>query len=116
MWSGKGCVNSMSKVAVIGDRDSILGFKAIGLSVYPVTDPDKAVGIIHRLARDGCSVIFITEQVAERVKETIDRYKTAPYPAIIPIPNNEGTTGFGLRGVRANVEKAIGADIIFRGQ
>ena len=106
----------MSKVAVIGDRDSILGFKAIGLSVYPVSDPDKAVGIIHRLARDGCSVIFITEQVAERVKETIDRYKTAPYPAIIPIPNNEGTTGFGLRGVRANVEKAIGSDIIFRGQ
>jgi V/A-type H+-transporting ATPase subunit F len=109
-------VNSMSKIAVIGDRDSILGFKAIGLSVYPVSDPDKAVGIIHRLARDGCSVIFITEQVAERVKETIDRYKTAPYPAIIPIPNNEGTTGFGLRGVRANVEKAIGSDIIFRGQ
>ena len=109
-------MNSMSKVAVIGDRDSILGFKAIGLSVYPVSDPDKAVGIIHRLARDGCSVIFITEQVAERVKETIDRYKTAPYPAIIPIPNNEGTTGFGLRGVRANVEKAIGSDIIFRGQ
>ncbi|MGI5907826.1 MAG: V-type ATP synthase subunit F [Christensenellales bacterium] len=106
----------MSKIAVIGDRDSILGFKAIGLSVYPVSDPDKAVGIIHRLARDGCSVIFITEQVAERVKETIDRYKTAPYPAIIPIPNNEGTTGFGLRGVRANVEKAIGSDIIFRGQ
>lgn len=109
-------MNSMSKIAVIGDRDSILGFKAIGLSVYPVSDPDKAVGIIHRLARDGCSVIFITEQVAERVKETIDRYKTAPYPAIIPIPNNEGTTGFGLRGVRANVEKAIGSDIIFRGQ
>lgn len=108
-------MNCMSKIAVIGDKDSILGFKAIGLMVYPVTEPSQAVGIIHRLAREACEVIFITEQVAEGVKETIERYKTSPFPAIIPIPNNAGTTGFGLKGVRDNVEKAIGADILFGG-
>lgn len=108
-------MSCMSKIAVIGDKDSILGFKAIGLSVYPVTEPTQAIGIINRLAKDGCSVIFITEQVAEGVKETVERYKTLPFPAIIPIPNNAGTTGVGLKGVRDNVEKAIGADIIFGG-
>jgi V/A-type H+-transporting ATPase subunit F len=108
-------VSCMSKIAVIGDKDSILGFKAIGLSVYPVNEPEQAVGVIHRLVKESYSVIFITEQIAERVSETLERYKTSPFPAIIPIPNNAGTTGFGLRGVRANVEKAIGADILFGG-
>ena len=106
-------MSCMSKIAVIGDKDSIMGFKAIGLSVYPVTEPEKAAGVIHRLAKESCSVILITEQIAMVVEETIERYKTSPYPAIIPIPNNAGTTGFGLKGVRDNVEKAIGADIIF---
>ena len=29
----------MYKIAVMGDRDSIYGFAALGLDTYPVTDP-----------------------------------------------------------------------------
>lgn len=104
---------SMYKMAVIGDKDSILGFKAIGLEVYPVTHASKASQLIHRLAREECAVIFITEPVAEYAKEAIARYATSPFPAIIPIPNNAGTTGLGMQAIHANVEKAIGSDIIF---
>lgn len=106
----------MYKMAVIGDKDSILGFKAIGLEVFPVVKPEDANFVINRLAKEDYAVIFITEPVAERVQEAISKYKTAPFPAIIPIPTGAGTTGLGMQGVRDNVEKAIGADIIFGGQ
>ncbi|MBQ5955335.1 MAG: V-type ATP synthase subunit F, partial [Firmicutes bacterium] len=29
----------MYKIGVIGDRESILGFKAVGLDVFPIDDP-----------------------------------------------------------------------------
>lgn len=47
------------------------------------------------------------------MQETIERYKAVPYPAIILIPNNQGSLGLGIQGIKDNVEKAIGADILF---
>ena len=31
----------MYKIGVIGDKDSIMGFKAVGISVFPVSTPEK---------------------------------------------------------------------------
>ena len=101
----------MNKIGVVGDSDSILGFKTLGIDVYPA-EGDDITRVINRLATSGYAIIFITEQAAQTAAETIDRYKTSPFPAIIPIPGNRGTTGFGMRGIHANVEKAIGADIL----
>src|SRR5665647_25754 len=101
---GKGYVMYMSKIGVIGDRDSILGFKTLGLDVFPVTEPEQAARLVHRLAKEGYVVLFMTEVVAKDLEETIERYKTVPFPAIILIPNNQGTTGLGLQGVKDCVE------------
>ena len=103
----------MNKIGVVGDMDSILGFKALGIEVFPATGAEVSKEIF-RLATEGYAIIFVTEQAAETAAETIDRFKTEPFPAIIPIPGNRGTTGFGMKGIRANVEKAIGSDVIFR--
>jgi V/A-type H+-transporting ATPase subunit F len=102
----------MNKIGVVGDSDSIIGFKALGIDVYPATGDNVSKTIFH-LANSGYAIIFVTEQAAEAAAETIDRYKTSPFPAIIPIPGNRGTTGLVMRNIRANVEKAIGADILF---
>ena len=40
----------MYKIAVLGDRDSIYGFAALGLDTYPVYDPTEAVRTLRRLA------------------------------------------------------------------
>ncbi len=102
----------MNKIGVVGDSDSIIGFKALGIDVYPAVG-GEVMKAINRLAADGYAIIFVTEQAAEVSAETIDKFKTSPYPAIIPIPGNRGTTGLGMRNIRANVEKAIGTDIFF---
>ncbi|MGI5848460.1 MAG: V-type ATP synthase subunit F [Christensenellales bacterium] len=101
----------MNKIGVVGDSDSVIGFKSLGIDVYPATD-GEVIKTINRLAQSGYAIIFVTEQAAEIAAETIDRYKTLPFPAIIPIPGNRGTTGLGMRGINANVEKAIGINIL----
>lgn len=104
----------MYKIGVIGDKDSILGFKAIGLSVFPVVQASEGEEILHKLAADKFAVIYITEQIAKDITSSIDKYKDSRFPAIIPIPNNQGTLGIGIQGVKKSVERAVGADILFK--
>jgi len=104
----------MYKIGVIGDKDSILGFKALGLSVFPVTQPSEAEKILHELAQNQYAVIYITEQIAKDIVASIDEYKDSRFPAIIPIPGNQGSLGIGMQGVKKSVERAVGADILFR--
>ncbi len=103
----------MSKIAVIGDKDSILGFKVVRVTVFPVTEPEQAARLVHKLAKEDYAVLFITEPVIAEIKETVDRYRAMAYPAIIPIPNNRGSLGLGMKGIRDSMEKAIGVDILF---
>lgn len=103
---------SNKKIAVIGDKDSILSFKAIGVDVFPAKNYFEAQDTLKKLARD-YAVIFITEDIAENIPDVIKRYKTRPFPAVIPIPSAQGGTGFGMKAISSDVEKAIGADILF---
>ncbi len=65
------------------------------------------------MVRNGVRVIFITEHAAKEATEALERYKTDPQVAIILIPGSAGASGYAMSRVRANVEKAIGADILF---
>jgi len=102
----------MKRIGVVGDSDSIIGFKSLGIDVFPATGDDTGK-TIFKLAEEGYAIIFVTEEAAGKASETIERYKTQPYPAIIPIPGNKGSLGLGMKGIRENVEKAIGTDIFF---
>jgi V/A-type H+-transporting ATPase subunit F len=103
----------MADIAVIGSKDSVLLGRAAGLDVYFETEPHKVSKLIDRLAEGGTKVIFVTEPVFEQASDAVERYRSRPFPAIIPIPDSNGPTGAAMRNVRANVEKAIGADILF---
>ena len=98
-------------IAVVGDKDSVLAFKAIGVDVFPVEGEIQARETVHTLARN-YSVIFVTEKVALWVDMYIKRYKARAYPVVVPIPSAEGSMGLGLKGIDANIEKAIGANVL----
>lgn len=101
----------MYKIAVMGDRDSVLGFKALGLEVCFCENIDEARRTLHRLAGDNYAIIYITEQLAQYLTADIARYKDAVMPAIILIPGKSGSLGLGEAGLKAAVERAVGADI-----
>ena len=102
-----------SKIAVIGDKDSVLAFKAVGVEVFDATTPEQAQGLIRKLSQGGYAVLFIAESLAERIPETLAKAKLQTYPAVVPIPTTATPSGFGLMGIKSDVEKAIGVDILF---
>ena len=101
----------MYKIAVMGDVASVLGFKALGLDVYPVAGPEEGHETLHRLARENYAIIYMTEQLAAKLTTDIARYKDALTPAIILIPGKEGPLGIGMANIKTAVERAVGADI-----
>ena len=102
----------MYKIAVIGDKDSVLGFKALGLDVHPAESVEQARKTLHTLAKDSYAIIYLTEQLAAQMQPDLDRYKDALTPAIILIPGKEGALGIGMANVKTAVERAVGADIL----
>lgn len=102
----------MSRIAVIGDQDSIYGFAALGLDVYYTNGSEDDTALFKRLVQSGnYSIIYITEAAAAFVEKEIDKTRSLPSPAVILIPGVSGNTGEGLRAVRLSVEKAVGSDI-----
>ena len=102
----------MYKIAVMGDPDSVLGFKALGLDVFPVESVDVAKSTLHRLAKESYAVVYLTEQLAVHMDEELARYKDELTPAVILIPGKEGSLGIGMANVKKSVERAVGADIL----
>ena len=100
------------KLAVIGDKDIVLAFKAAGMDVFAASNASQAEEILKKQAKNYC-VIFITEDLAVNMAETLDKYKRKAYPTVIPIPSSSGSTGLGMAGIKADVELAVGSDILF---
>ena len=103
---------SSYKIAVLGDRDSVLGFKALGLDVFPVEAVDEAKTTLRRLAKENYAVVYLTEQLAVHMSDDLARYKDELTPAVILIPGKEGSLGIGMANVKKSVERAVGADIL----
>lgn len=108
----------MHKVAVMGDKSSVLCFKAFGIDVFDCIEShaDDNRKLLDKLARDGYGMIFLTEQVALNIKETIDRYNRELTPIVVLIPSNKGSLGIGLQRISDNVEKAVGINILDEGR
>lgn len=100
------------KIGVVGDKDSVLAFKALGIEVFPVVESDEARKTIDNLAKNDYAVIFVTEQVAQNIEETIERYNSQTLPAVILIPSNQGSLNIGIQRISDNVEKAVGVNIL----
>ena len=105
----------MYKIAIIGDRESVLGFMALGFSVFEAETAAAAAETLHRVAATGeYAVIFLVENYAAQLEADMARYKDAPLPAVTVIPGKSGTTGYGMAAVKSAVERAVGADILFK--
>lgn len=105
----------MYKVAILGERESVIGFMAIGFAVYEVRSAEEAEQTLRSLVRAGeYAVIFVTERYAMQIEDAIRLYRDLPLPAILSLPGQEGSTGYGMNAIRNAVERAVGADILFR--
>lgn len=103
----------MNKIGIIGDADSVIGFKAFGLDEFTCRTGNEASEILHSIIKEDYGIIFITEKLYKEIEDEVGRYEDLMIPAIVSIPGREGSQGTGLSNIKRAVEKAVGVDILF---
>lgn len=102
----------MDKVAIVGDKVTALGFKALGLNAYSVSRPEEVREIWSQILADNYAVIFVTEQVYLQIKDLLPAIDQKETPVVLIIPEAAGGTKLGRERIKKTVEKAIGVDIL----
>lgn len=103
----------MYEIAVLGDAGSVTAFRGLGFTVVPLEDSTGAEGELYRLIEsERYAIIYITEPLARRCKKILDRYRSEPLPAIIPIPASNDSGGYALANLTESVIRAVGFDVL----
>lgn len=104
----------MYKIAVVGDKESILGFSAIGMDMYPAYEEEDIKKVIPQLIEENYAIIYITENVSIKAQKYLTKIQTNRIPAIITIPSNTGSMQWGEKRIKDMVQKAVGIEINFK--
>lgn len=104
----------MSDVAVIGDIDTVTGFKLGGVKkgIIVKTNED-AENALDELLNDEISIIIITQKIADNIREYIDKKIGAEVlPMIIEIPDKSGSSEGGSDQMAALIKRVIGVEMV----
>ena len=107
-------MNVVYKIAVMGGIDTVIGFKALGLDTFPVSDETEAKQIFHKITGpdENYAVIYLEENLSKPLSAEIAHFTERVTPAIILIPGRDGSQGLGLTALHEAVRRAIGSDIL----
>ena len=103
----------MHRIAVVGEKDSIYGFAALGLEIFSVKNPLEAKTIIKRLISENVAIIYLTESIIADIYHELTEITADSFVYIIPIPGVIGETKIGVENLKKAVIKAVGTDILF---
>ncbi|WP_430610370.1 V-type ATP synthase subunit F [Enterococcus sp. DIV0876] len=100
-----------NNIGVIGEKESVLPFQLFGFQVHYATSEAEVRAALKQLA-ERCTILYLTEKCGALVPELLAKYQQQVSPAIILIPDYDGSKGLGLRMIQENVEKAVGQNIL----
>lgn len=100
-----------NEIAVIGDKDSIMGFKAIGFDTYEMVkkeDQDIKQYVIAIL-RKNYKIVYITENYFLICEKDIEEFlKNRSYPIVTVVPTTADNKNIAYDSIKKLVEKALG--------
>ena len=82
------------RLFVIGDEDTVAGFRMAGVEGTVVKDRQEAADALHQAEQRQEAVLILPQRIAGWVREDIDRIRFgAEQPLIVEVPGREGPTG-----------------------
>lgn len=98
------------KTAIIGEGESVLVFKAVGVEPFSVSSAAEAEKTLSQIAKT-YKIIFITDDFAAAIDDKIKKYTAQSYPVIVSVPSKAGSNGYGEKNLVDAMEKALGINI-----
>jgi V/A-type H+-transporting ATPase subunit F len=104
----------MSNIALIGEKEVIIGFNLVGIQLFPVVNSEEAIKALKDCNKNNFAIVFITDSIAQKIIDKIEEYQKISSISICILPNRIKDTNLNINILRKNVEKAVGTDILFR--
>ncbi len=103
---------SSGGVVFLGDPDSVIGFRALGVDSVVPAGPEDSVRAFRAAVSSGASVIMITEALLDPLREELDRTASRAVPAVVVLPGVSGGSGRGGEIIRKQITRAVGVDLM----
>lgn len=83
---------TMGKLLLIGDEETVLGFRFAGIRGHVARDEDKARELFRRAVEDKeVSIVVITERIAERIRAELDEHmEKGSFPFVVEVADSSG--------------------------
>ena len=104
----------ISQVAVIGDQDTVICFKAIGFDTFILEkkegeEPSIVANKIISILRKSYKIIYITESLYMLAENEIEQYlANKPYPILTIVPSSSSQKNIAFDSMKKLVERALG--------
>lgn len=99
------------KVAVLGEKKVVLAFKSLGVSVFGIDKEEDFSSATTEIENDDYSILFITEDIAQKYNKKIEHFYTKTLPAILIIPGAGQNQGIGKNSLKKTIKRALGSDL-----
>jgi len=101
-------------IALVGDYDTVIGFKLAGVSrAYTVSNASEAENIIRKLSRDpDIAIIVVTESIASQIRDFLRQFYEKTRPVIVEVPDKRGPVPT-VEFVKDLIRRTVGVEIIF---
>ena len=108
------------KVAIVGPKQVISGFKALGVTPFDATTSKEALEILETLKNnveeqqgEQFATVILIESLASGIpQDDMEKVMRGALPAIVLLPGVEGSTGAGVEKLKRLAEKAVGSDVL----
>ena len=103
-----------SKIAIIGDQDTVTGFMLGGIKEgYPIENMEEAGKTLEELIRKDYSIIITTEKIGDEFREKITNLTSErALPMIIEIPDKTGSIERETDPLRELIKRVIGVEMV----
>ena len=107
-------------IAIIADKDTATGFRLAGISRIYEFSEDESDSTLENLSQtlekltNECSIIIITERLAEKVRgkiREINERKRGVSPIIVEIPDKRGAIEKEMDEISRLIKRAVGIAI-----
>ena len=104
---------SNSRLAVVGERATVVAFEGLGIAAFPVGNVAEARETVTRLIKKKeHAVIFITEDIGKDLTDVIAESAREYAPSVVLVPSSAGSQQIGLRKLSNVLKRALGTDIL----
>lgn len=97
------------KIAILGEKKSVLPFRALGADVFCVKSERDMESIKTEMENGDFALVFIAEEIARKYQKHLEPLYERTMPALVVIPGAYGSWGRGAEDLTKSLARALGS-------